>query len=299
MSVPHTKMKQAIKMHCHLSTNSDGLFRIYWPDKSIELLYNSADAALEEMAAVQAIIRDFPVRVLGGSGSLVSVYNDNGKVMAGCPTFPSQILSQLEANEDRWASDSAADLAERMLKAGYSDDKHINGIPKDGGIAYREGVPSSDCPYLEEDDDFERWNDEWDRAADQAIAAESKPHVGSVITSRYRAHYSELGHPTHCGDELAILLNNICSNKAGTNLELFEAICAANGVSLAKYNRTSKGWQGRLRMTGRNLLSKKLVENGGLLKMPEGFGTEHYQLDQRWVTQTAVKFKPKEHNNER
>lgn len=189
-------------------------------------------------------------------------------------------------------------LYQRMMKVAKKEDAtHINGIPTSGAIAYKEGVPASDCPYMEEDPDFSRWNNEWDDAADQEMEKEKserpKPLVGSIITNRYRAVYSESGHPTHCGDALATLLNTMCVNKAGTNMELFEAICAANGVDLSKYNRTSKGWQGRLRMTGRNLLAKKVKENGGKLMMPKGLGQEYFQLGPDWVEEAVRKFKPK------
>ena len=171
--------------------------------------------------------------------------------------------------------------------------ERINGIAVDGAIAYKEGVMAGECPYMEQDPDFNRWNEEWDNAADDHEAAMAAlPKVGSVVTNRYRAKYSEQGHPTHCGDDLANLLNSICLNKAGTNLGIFEAICEANGVDLSKYNRSGKGWQGRLRMTGRNLLSKKVAENGGVLIMPEGMGQDQYQMAQDWVEYTRNKYKP-------
>lgn len=176
----------------------------------------------------------------------------------------------------------------------------INGISVDGAIAYREGVVAGDCPFMEEDPDFSRWNREWDDAADQAMEAEKetrpKPLVGSVITGKYRARYGEGGHPTHCGDELATLLNNLCTNKAGINMELFEAICNANDINLSKYSRTTKGWQGRLRMTGRNLLAKKVASKNGVLWMPEGM--ENYQLSQEWLATASAKFKPKVEHGE-
>ena len=178
------------------------------------------------------------------------------------------------------------------------DEEHIGGIPKDGGKAYREGVPASDCPYDEGTPAFDEWNEAWDDAADKeedtqkSVVAEESIK-GSVVTNRYRAQYSEMGHPTHCGDALANLLNSICVNKAGTNLELFERICAANNVNLTKYNRSTRGWQGRLRMTGRNLLAKRVLENNGILNMPEGFGQEQYHLDEDWKYNTAQKYKPK------
>ena len=169
----------------------------------------------------------------------------------------------------------------------------INGIPTNGAIAYKEGVMAGECPYIEDDPDFNRWNEEWDQAADEHEEMVARPKgKGSVITNRYRANYSERGHPTHCGDELALILNELCSNKAGTNIELFEAICSVNNVYLGKYNRTTKGWQGRLRMTGRNLLAKKVVANGGRLILPEFLGEDRY-LSEDWIRQAEQKFKPK------
>lgn len=178
--------------------------------------------------------------------------------------------------------------------------ERINGVPVHGGEAYREGVVAGDCPFMEEDPDFNRWNTEWDEAADLQMEIEKAarpPAVGSVITNRYRARYSEDGHPTHCGDALATKLNELCANKGGTNLELFEAICTANGVSLAKYKREGKGWQGRLRMTGRNLLAKKVAENGGKLALPADWPEPHHQFGKDWVEDTINKFKPRVNND--
>jgi hypothetical protein len=232
-------------------------------------------------------------------------------------------ISQIEENKYRiyWPArsvelfgSSVDDLIARMLEIQNrgddyeqeyrtTDGSHIAGIPIHGGDAYRDGVPAADCPYFEDSDDFSRWNTQWDEAADKEEEEEknaiSKNRVGSVVTNRYRSHYTELGHPTHCGDDLANLLNNICQNKAGTNLQLFESICAANGINLSRYNRTMKGWQGRLRMTGRNLLAKRLIEKGGKLDMPEGWIPEYYQLGSDWVEHASKKYKPKDKGNER
>jgi len=169
----------------------------------------------------------------------------------------------------------------------------IGEVPTDGGEAYKEGHFAGECPYFEEDPDFARWNREWDDAADEHEEESNKPpKIGSVVTNRYRAKYSESGHPTHCGDELALTLNSLCANKAGTNLEIFEAICQLNGIDLSKYNRTTKGWQGRLRMTGRNLLAKRVAENNGKLVLPEWVG-DTKQMSHDWVIDTKMKYKPK------
>jgi hypothetical protein len=173
--------------------------------------------------------------------------------------------------------------------------RRINGIPTDGAEAYKNGILAGECPYMEEDPEFDRWNREWDDAADEheaEVAEAARPKVGSIITNRYRATYAEQGHPTHCGDELATVLNTLCANKGGTNIELFVQICSLNGLDLTKYNRISKGWQGRLRMTGRNLLAKKVREQGGRLYLPFSLGGAH-QLGQEWIEQAEVKYKPK------
>lgn len=160
------------------------------------------------------------------------------------------------------------------------------GVPLDGGIAHAEKFTAADCPYTSETEDedeydnFIRWNDEYDTHADEA----EEEKGGSVVKDEYRARYAEMGHPTHCGDDMATILNNLCqTDKAGTDLERFETICNANGVSLAKYNRTTNGWQGRLRMTGRNLLAKKVYEAGGILKTPVEGAEPEYQMSQEWM----------------
>jgi hypothetical protein len=161
------------------------------------------------------------------------------------------------------------------------------GIPLDGGIAHAEGFTASDCPWTSETDDeeeyamFERWNQEFD---DHADAAEEEEPSGSVVKQEYRARYAEAGHPTTCGDDLAVILNNLCqTEKNGTDLSRFEAICAANGVDLSKYNRTNNGWQGRLRMTGRNMLARRVFAAGGVLKTPVDGAEPEYRMSGEWM----------------
>jgi len=253
----------------------------------VELFGHTIDEALDEMRATQSILHfnpDYKV-ITNHSDTTVTLMNRmTGKIMKQTPAQPTEIWAIIEAEEDQWVMP----LNEPLQEDEMSD--RINGIHINGAVAFKEGVPAADCPYLDNSDDFSRWNNEWDEAADQA---ENPPPKGSVVTNRYRATYSEYGHPTHCGDELAILLNNLCLNKAGINLELFEAICAANGVNLTRYNRTTKGWQGRLRMTGRNLLAKRLKSNGGKLIMPPNMMPDSYTLSYDWMVQAEQKYKPK------
>lgn len=143
------------------------------------------------------------------------------------------------------------------------------------------------------DEEDEEADEEAQAEIDEQIEEEDGPS-GSVVNEKYRARYAELGHPTHCGDWLALLLKELVTNKEGTNIEFLEAIADANGVSLAKYRRFGTGWQGRLRMTARNILAKVVWLNDGELKMPETFdGGKSYKAPADWMASQHYKRDPK------
>jgi hypothetical protein len=147
----------------------------------------------------------------------------------------------------------------------------IEGIPTSGKQAFHKGFMAGDCPFAEDDPRFDQWNEEFDAAADepqQKDADEEERKPASVVKPKYRAIYAEMGHPTTCGDELAQKIDNLVKNAKGTNIEYFDMIMAANEVDMSKYSKTTPGWQGRYRMTGRNMLAKKVYSNGGVLKIP-------------------------------
>lgn len=94
---------------------------------------------------------------------------------------------------------------------------------------------------------------------------------GSVVPSKYQQRYKEAGHPRHCGDSLATTLNELCLDEKGRFiLDAFEAVCKANECDISMYARTGNGWQGRLRMSGRNKLAKIVAANEGKLALPGG-----------------------------
>jgi len=168
-------------------------------------------------------------------------------------------------------------------------------VPEDGGEAYAAGFTAGDCPFEEGTELFDVWNEQFDAAADawsenaESTAAtmeaegEREAVERSVVKPEYRARYAEAGHPTHCGDELAILLNNLCLTNKGIDMDRFEALCMANGVDLSKYNRTTRGWQGRLRMTGRNIMAGRVFAAGGVVKAGiEGTEAE-YRMSAEWM----------------
>ena len=118
---------------------------------------------------------------------------------------------------------------------------------------------------------------------------------GSVVKSEYRARYAERGHPAHCGDWLAETLNGLILGKTHTDLEKFEELCALNGVDTSKYKREGTGWQGRIRMTGRNLLAKRVFEADGVLLLPPSVrpepGVEQLQAPADWMAAQRYKGK--------
>lgn len=87
-----------------------------------------------------------------------------------------------------------------------------------------------------------------------------------------------------CSDWLAIeLAKRTLDDKQHLKVAEFEAILTANGVKHEHWNRTTNGWQGRLRMTGRLSLQRKVAENDGELVIP-GEGT--LKAPRTWVEKT-------------
>ena len=105
----------------------------------------------------------------------------------------------------------------------------------------------------------------------------------SVVASPYKLKYAmraqearkpkavSLKAAARCnGDWLAFELAKRTLTEANKlNVPAFEAILDANGVAHAHWNRTTKGWEGRLRMTGR-LALQRAVASEEALYLPEG-----------------------------
>lgn len=116
----------------------------------------------------------------------------------------------------------------------------------------------------------------------------------SVVRSTYKVRYAEravamarkpkgvslkaLKRST--ADWLAIeLAKRTLDEKSKLVVDAFEAILDANGVAHAHWNRTTKGWQGRLRMTGR-LALQRVVAEAGELALPDA---EALAAPRAWV----------------
>ncbi len=136
-----------------------------------------------------------------------------------------------------------------------------------------------------------------EHTAEQAVVVDASVEAdnakqNSVVKSAYKARYAERavanGHARKAAqrsswDWLAQTIAGECL-RDGDRLDVpaFEALLDANGVAHAKWNRTTKGWQGRLRMTGRLALQRVVAEAGVLhtadgetLEAPEDWTAKH------------------------
>jgi hypothetical protein len=97
----------------------------------------------------------------------------------------------------------------------------------------------------------------------------------SVVPDVYKQRYAAAGHPEHCGDWLAVTLNDLTrvvivdgKAKESFSIDKLETIAEANGVDCSRYLvNKSNGWQGRFRMTVRNILAK-VVAIAGVMHVP-------------------------------
>lgn len=308
--VHHSQVKQAEKIGAILS-EVNGMYDAFWPKRNLHIFGASGGDAIKQMKAAQALDAD---AVAAGNTVLWTHHPDDlrltnardahNKWLSTEYRTPHQLLEIWKETGQFVFDFEPPVLADELLKDADGDGapeskvdniaRSDKGVALDGAIAYAEGTLSADCPFSSEDeeeyDQFVEWNDAWDAAAD--AKAEEEPQGGSVVKEKYRAIYAERGHPTHCGDWLAQLLNNLVLGKKATDIARFEAICAANGVDLSKYKHEGKGWEGRLRMTGRNLLAKKVFFAGGVLQVPNGEVVDTYTAPADWMQAQRFKAPP-------
>lgn len=306
MAIHHTLVKKAAKFGLILNEDGDAI-RAFWPNAAIEVFASSAAEAIGQGEAAQRISNaECRIQNYQHDKFLIHVTNADGDYLAGGPYTPKEARVIIEGGTASWVEqpgdamptfDDEPNPIPEDDTAPHTDAKieRVNGIAIDGAVAYKEGTSAADCPYSSEegDDEFEydnfvRWNEEWDAAAD-AHEEEDDGKTGSVVAQKYRLKYAEQGHPTHCGDWLAETLNEIVLNKEGVNLELFEAICDLNGVDTSKYKRSGVGWQGRIRMTGRNLMAKRVFLNDGVLILPETINGGKMQAPGDWMQMQRFK----------
>lgn len=133
----------------------------------------------------------------------------------------------------------------------------------------------NEAPITESEEDF------IDLERMEAEDGDEDLRPGSVVKSgyklRYRTRAQEMARKPKdvakkalersCCDWLAIELAKrvlTTDKKPKLIVPQLEAILDANGVDHRKWNRTTPGWQGRLRMTGRLALQRVVAESGEL-----------------------------------
>lgn len=111
---------------------------------------------------------------------------------------------------------------------------------------------------------------------------------GSVVPEGYRAKYAERGNAAHCGDWLAKKLDGAfdVTHEKTTSFSwaAFEMCLRDNGVPIeGKWTKLpmtgQKGWQGRYRMNGRQVLEKYVARAGFLVYQGTNYDVPKGELD--------------------
>jgi len=134
-------------------------------------------------------------------------------------------------------------------------------------------------------------------AAVAEATAEHNTRKGSVVALGYKQKYaaraaareravkgvSTKALKRSSQDWLALLLaKHTLGEKDKIDVAKFEAILDANGVAHSHWNRTTAGWQGRLRMTGRLALNRVVSEAGQII-----IGDEAIEAPRSWIAAHA------------
>jgi hypothetical protein len=280
--------KKLQAMGCTVQVHPDHV-SVFWPTHALHIHGATITEAIAQMEAAQAIKAAVEGATFHHSPDNVRMVNVEfqGEWLSDGYKTPHELFTMMQEGRGFASTFKPSELMEGEPNPEAEPTvERVEGIPANGGVAFKEGIASADCPYDSEEnyDEFERWNREWDEAADEKEDEEDKPS-GSVVKDKYRAIYAERGHPAHCGDWLADILNNLVIANGQTDIERFESICEANGVNMSKYKRTGNGWQGRFRMTGRNMLARKLFSAEFLLAPDMNGEIQRYPVPQEWKDQ--------------
>ena len=156
--------------------------------------------------------------------------------------------------------------------------------------------PNPELQKFEESVD-EQTNAQLEAQAEAEVAEEAaKPN--SVVAPKYKDKYLEAARANGWRGKAAKRSNwdwlsqqvaAVCLNEKGKiRIGDFLALLEANGVDYSRWQNRNKGWEGRLRMTGRVAL-QKVVANSGVLKFPDFMSVKEAAAPDEW----AAKFKDK------
>ena len=230
----------------------DNTVAVHWPQPNLWAFGIGAKPAMAEAEALMEIKRNLP----------------DDAVLTNLPRDPFMVL--VFSNKSRklvfirggaTPQDTLAEMDTRST--GDGEMTWLTTVPpEDGAEAFRQGFMAADNPFEEDSEEAEEWDAAFDEAADAEAAEQDEDAGGSVVASKFRQRYAEQGHPNHCGDWLAEIFNNIVGDSKHLNVEALDELAVLNNVDNTKYNRTNPGWQGRLRMTTRNLIAPKAFKDG-------------------------------------
>jgi hypothetical protein len=211
-----------------------------------------------------------------------------------------------ELGLELWGTDAPAlcisTIAARMhlkenpgLKIEQGEDGSVTfsfGSREIGTVADVDDLPDTLSEVLDELTDEER---EEATQASEAEEAEEDERGGSVVPEKYKQRYKEQGTPNTCGDWLAVEMSERTTlPKGGVDADAVVEIARLNGLDMAKVSalatKTSNGWQGRLRMTVRNMLVKK-VAVAGFLAIPAGDEGDQIKAPEAWCRANMPKAK--------
>src|SRR5262245_11381067 len=126
-------------------------------------------------------------------------------------------------------------------------------------------------------------------ARDDAQVEQDIARKNSVVQAKYKVRYRDRaranGHTRKAAKRSAwdwlaqTLAGETLDEKDHLVVSRLLAICTANGVDDSRWTNRSKGWEGRLRMTGRLALQRVVAETG-LLRTPDG---EELEAPAEWV----------------
>lgn len=137
-----------------------------------------------------------------------------------------------------------------------------------------------------DDEDEEEEMLESEAEQEEEAEEEDPQPSGDVVKPEYRARYIENGSGGRgCNDWFMQTLDELIGTGKHLNVEAMDRLAQLNNVDLGKYNRTTRGWQGRLRMTFRNILARKAWKEGFFIN----FNEEKVNVDAEWAANQKYK----------
>lgn len=172
----------------------------------------------------------------------------------------SKVLVFLHANPD-YDPDAETPADEAAIEADGIDDPRTEDGTDGSSHEIEDGDADDAQPDATPTDD--------EASDDPSEDEEGAAKGSSVVPKKYRDEYKARGDARGNGDWLQRLLKCLLGPKKKLDIEGFERICEMNEVDISKYvspeKQLTNGWQGRARMTGRNLMAPRIAAEAAFL----------------------------------